>query len=178
MAELLHEAWAEIAGNPVLYIIELIQFAILVAIIVYAGKKVIGGYLTRRHDRISADVAEAAKGREALAYARSEAKAIVDEARKEAAATVRRAQAGARKALNEAKAQAEREAAVVLKQAGETVTAERRSVAEESARRFVELIPILARRYIEEELSEADRRAMIEDTIISGLKELRTAGGP
>ncbi|MFA5866743.1 MAG: ATP synthase F0 subunit B [Actinomycetota bacterium] len=176
MVEILTEAWAEIAHNPLLFLIEVIQFAVLVVIIAYGGRKIIGGYLSRRRDRIAADVAEAAKGREALAYAKSEAKAIVAEAVKDAKNIVRQAKAEAKKSHQSAQAKADEEAALIIRQAGETIEAEKREIAEESSRQFVELVPILARRFIEEELAESDRRVMIQNIILSGLKELKTAG--
>lgn len=176
MVEILVEAWAEIAHKPLLFLLEIIQFAILVAIVVYGGRNIIGGFLTRRRDRIAAEVTEALKGKEALAYAKSEAEAIVADAKKNAASIISQAKAEAKANHKVAQTKANEETDRIIRQAGETIEAEQREIAEQSARQFVELVPILARRFIEEELTESDRRAMIQKIIISGLKELKTAG--
>ncbi len=73
-------------------------------------------------------------------------------------------------------AAADAEAERVLAQARQTVEAERGRMLREAAERLVRLTSEVARRYLAEMLTEAERRAATEKAILDGLRRMERAG--
>jgi F0F1-type ATP synthase membrane subunit b/b' len=140
MREVLSEAWHEIAADPVRYLIELVQFCLLVfgvkAVAFGIGKRkgIVTNLLAERRERVRSALERAEAAPSELAEARHGAEAALATAR----ASRRRVLADAKKRAVEEEAallsSAEQEAAALLRQADEALAKERSEIARKAAK--------------------------------------------
>lgn len=172
MNELIQEVLLEITAKPLLFAVEVVQFLILVVIIRLILRRTLGSVLHDRRERIAAEVARADRADAAYAEAQLRAAAMVETARGEARGTIERARAAAQEERRTGLDQAEQEARTMLLQARQTVETETARVAGESSEELVTLIIQVARRFLDEALSESERQAVTQKLILTSLKEM------
>ena len=184
MGEVLQAALDEIATRPAAFAAEVVQALILVAIVTWAVRRLAGKRLEDRRARVAAALAEAEREEHAADDLAAEARDVVARAEVEAPRIVASARDETEKERAAAIAAVEAEAAQLVQQARQTVEREEGSVRREASERLVRLTTETARRYLDEFLSDAERRAMTEKAILETLEELdrgappRTKGEP
>ncbi len=178
MRELIQEALREIAGQPLVFAVEVVQFLLLAALVGLLLRRIVGSRLKVRRERIAAEVAKADRADAAYAEAQQRAAQIVAGARTESQRTIEAARRAAEEELRVGLEKVEQEAGAILLQAGQTIETEKEKTTAEAAERLVTLITEVTRRFIEESLTESERRAVTEKLILAGLKEMEgTASG-
>jgi F0F1-type ATP synthase membrane subunit b/b' len=175
MGELLREFLHEITAEPARFLAEFVQSLILLAILVRVGRKAARKRLDARRTRIVAELAEAEHAEGDVARLYEEARARVARAREEAPALLRQAEAKAQQEREAAIGQIEAEANELIRQSQQAVERDKARVARDSAGRLIELTTEVTRRYLDEMLTESDRRALTQKAILASLAEL---GGP
>lgn len=172
MSELIQEVLHEITAEPLIFAVEIVQFLLLIVIIRLVLLRVVGSNLKERRERIAAEVDKANRADAAYAEAQQQAAALVTQARGEAQKIIEAARAAA---LDERRAgldQVEQEANAILLQAGQAIETEKGRVASEASEQLVTLITLVIRRFIEESLTESERRAVTQKLILASLKEM------
>jgi len=172
MGELMREAFREIAASPMRYVAELIQFAVLIGLIVWFGRGKVRKRLADRQGRIAAELAEAENAVHESARIRDEARALAERPPEEGPALLRRAAQEAVSQRDAEVARLEADAAEILAQAQRTVEREKERISRESASRLVQLTTETVRRYIDEMLTESERRTVTQQAILASLDEL------
>ncbi len=175
METALHEALREIAARPASFAAEIVQFVVLVVVVGWAARRPIAARLAKRRDSIAADLAGALEAEREAEAMTAEAEAVVPRAEAEARAVVEAARERAKIERDAADAAARAEAERVLAQARDTVEAERRRALQEGSERLVRLTSEAARRYLEEMLSEGERRAVTQKAILDSLRRMELA---
>jgi len=175
MSELIQEVLHEITGEPLRFAIELVQFVLLVVIIRYLVRRSMGPPLIKRRDRIAAEVQKADQADAAYAEAQNQASLLVTEARDKARLTVEAARTAADAERQAGLEQAEQEANDILLQARQTIDTEKNRVGSEASEELISLITMVSRRYIEESLTESERRTVTQKLISASLKEMENA---
>lgn len=172
MAELFKEAVHEITGRPLIFVAEVIQFAILIGIIFGVAPRIVGKRLKERRERIIAELQEATKAKKEYTEAKKEANAIVASAKEEARQIVRAAQENAKREREAAVVQAEQETKDIILQAEQTIETEKNKVISEACEQLVSLVTVTTRRFLDEALTESERRALTQKIILSSLEEI------
>lgn len=172
MAELFKEVLHEITSKPVIFIAEIIQFAILIGIFIFAVPRIVGKMLKERRERIIAQLQEAAKAKKEYTEVKKEANAIVARAKEEARQLVREAQENAKREREAAASQAEQEAKDIILQAEQTIETEKDKIISEASEQLVSLVTVTARRFLDEALTESERRALTQKIVLSSLEEI------
>ena len=172
MKELIQEVFRQITGEPLIFTVELVQFILLVLIIRFLLPRIVGTALKERRKRIAADVEKADQADAAYAKAQEQAAALVDAARVEAQKTIEAARTAAQEERRAGLDRVEQEANAILLQAGQAIETEKERVASEASEQLVTLITLVTRRFIEESLTESERRAMTQKLILASLNEM------
>jgi len=175
MSDLIQEVLHEITGEPLRFSIEFVQFVLLVVIIRYLVRRSVGTHLTARRDRIAAEVQKADQADAAYSESQHRASLLVTEARDEAQRTVEVARIAADAERQAGLEQAEQEANDILLQARQTIDTEKNRVGSEASEELISLITMVSRRYIEESLTESERRTVTQKLISASLKEMENA---
>jgi F-type H+-transporting ATPase subunit b len=172
MRELFQEALREIIEEPVTFVVEIVQFLLLLGIIRFLLPRLVGKNLAERRKRIAAQIENADRADEAYAEAQRQAAAIMAEARAEAQ---RIREAGRTTAERERRAGLERtaeEVRAIALRAQQSVETEKNRVRSEVSEQLVDLVTLVTRRFIEEALTESERRAVTQKLILARLKEM------
>ncbi len=177
MNALIQEAFREIAAQPLIFAAEVIQFVLLAAIVGLLLRRIVGNKLKERRERITTEVEKAERADTAYAEAQQQAAALVAGARAESKTIIEAARRAAEEELRVGREKAEQEAGAILLQASQAVESEKKKVAAEAAERLVTLITEITRRFIEESLTESERRRVTEKLILAGLEEMEGASG-
>jgi F-type H+-transporting ATPase subunit b len=172
MRELLQEFVHEITGEPTIFAAEVVQFILLLVIIRMLLRRTVGRSLRERRERIAAQVEEANRAGDRYAQAESQAAAIVTEARRKADQIREHAGNAAEENRRSGLERIERDAAAVTLQARQTVDAEKARVVSKTAEQLIALIGQVARRYLEDALTESERRAVMQKLLLARLKEM------
>jgi F0F1-type ATP synthase membrane subunit b/b' len=177
MAQLLGEILRQIANEPLLFIAEVVQSAILIAIIVWAGRRYAPGRLTARKSRIAAELEAARTAESDSQRIREEAVAVVTRARESAEAIRQGARQEADKERATSAAAIEAEAHQVVEQARKAVDAELTAIRRNASERLVQLTTETARRYLDEMLGESERRLLTQKAILAFLDQVEAPAG-
>ncbi len=177
MKQLIQEAFREIAAQPLIFAVEVVQFLLLAAIVGLFLRRIVGNKLKARRERIAADVEKADRADAAYAEAQQQATALVAGARTESQKIIEAARNAAEEELRIGLEKAEQEAGAILLQASQAVETDKEKVTAEAAERLVTLITEITRRFIDESLTESERRTATEKLILAGLKEIEGASG-
>jgi F-type H+-transporting ATPase subunit b len=172
MKELIQEVLRQITGEPLMFTVEIVQFLLLVLIIRFLLPRIVGTALKERRKRIAAEVEKADQTDAAYVKAQQQAAALVAAARAEAQRTVEAARTAAQDERRAGLDQVEQEANAILLQAGQAIETEKSRVASEASEQLVTLITLVTRRFIEESLTESERRAVTQKLILASLKEM------
>jgi len=175
MKELIQEVLRQITGEPLMFTVELVQFLLLVLIIRFLLPRIVGTALKERHKRIAADVEKADQADAVYAKAQQQAAALIAAARADAQRTIEAARTAAQEERRAGLDQVEQEANAIRLQAGQAIETEKERVAGEASEQLVKLITLVTRRFIEESLTESERRAVTQKLILASLDELEGA---
>jgi F0F1-type ATP synthase membrane subunit b/b' len=178
MKELIQEVLRQITEEPWIFIVEIVQFLLLVLIIRLLLPRIVGTPLKERRTRIAADVEKADQADSAYAKARQQAAALVAAARTEAQRTIEAARTVAQDERRAGLDQVEQEADAILLQARQASETEKDRVASEASEQLVTLITLVTRRFIEESLTESERRAVTQKLILASLNEMEGTASP
>lgn len=137
-----------------------------------------GTALKERRKRIAADVEKADQAEAAYAKAQEQAAALVDAARAEALRTIEAARTAAQDERRAGLDRVEQEANAILLLAGQAIETEKGRVASEASEQLVALITLVTRRFIEESLTESERRAVTQKLILASLNEMEGTASP
>jgi F-type H+-transporting ATPase subunit b len=172
MKELIQEVLHEITAEPLIFTVEIVQFLLLVVIIRFLLPRIVGSNLKERRKHIAAEVEKANHADAAYAEAQHQAAALVAAARGEAQRTIEAAGITAQEERRTGLDRAEQEANAILLQAHQTIETDKGRVTSEASEQLVTLITLVTRRYIEESLTESERRAVTQKLILASLKEM------
>ena len=172
MKELIQEVLRQVTGEPLIFTVELAQFILLVLIIRFLLPRIVGTALKERLKRIAADVEKADQAEAAYAKAGQEAAALVAAARAEAQKTIEAARTAAQEERRAGLERVQQEANAILLQAGQAIETEKERVASEASEQLVTLITLVTRRFIEESLTESERRAVTQKLILASLNDM------
>ena len=178
MGEALRAALHEVAARPMPYLAEVVHFLVLVGVIGLVAHRPLAKRLAKRRERIAAELAEAERNERECVALGDEARGAEPRAKEDARGIVAaaRTQADEERAAGTTRAQAEAEQAIRL--AHEAVEREKTKVSAEASERLVALTAEIARRYLDEFLSEDERRAMTERAILESLEEMERGPVP
>jgi len=154
------------------FLVEFFQGCLLIAVLVIAVPRVLKPGISARVERVKAELESAEGAEEELAKAQREARRLVSLARRESRADVEHACAEAQGQRAEALAAAEQEAADIVTTAQRTVEAEKAAVVSQACDETVELVTVIARRYLKEALTEAERRDLTGKVVLSSLENI------
>ncbi len=172
MKELIQEVLRQITGEPLIFTVELVQFILLVLIIRFLLPRIVGTALKERSKRIAAEVEKADQADAAYAKAGQQAAALIVAACAEAGRTIEAARTASQEERRAGLDRAEQEANAILLQAGQAIETEKERVASEASEQLVTLITLVTRRFIEESLTESERRAVTQKLILASLDEM------
>lgn len=172
MEELLQEVLHEITNKPEVFIAEIIQFALLLGIILWLLPRVLGKKLAERQQKVVSEIREAEQIEQEYLQRKREAEEILANAEKEARQILLDAERNAEKERKIALSQIEKEVEEILSRAQQLVEAEEMKVMEETSEQLAGLVAEAIRRYVDEILSETERRSLTERIILSSLEEM------
>jgi len=155
-----------------MFTVEIVQFFLLVLIIRFLLPRIVGTALKERRKRIAAEVEKADQADAAYAKARQQAAALVAAAHAEAQRSIEAARTAAQEERRAGLDGVEQEANAILLQAGQAIETEKGRVASEASEQLVTLITLVIRRFIDESLTESERRAVTQKLILASLKEM------
>ena len=178
MKELIQEVLRQITGEPLIFAVELVQFILLVLIIWFLLPRIVGRGLKERRKRIAAEVEKADQADAAYAKAQQQAAALVAAARADARRTIEATRTAAQDERRAGLDRAEQEANAILLQAGQAIETEKGRVASEASEQLVALITLVTRRFIEESLTESERKAVTQKLILASLNEMEGTASP
>ncbi|GAO02159.1 ATP synthase F0 subunit B [Anaeromyxobacter sp. PSR-1] len=172
MGALLQAALDEVTAHPATFAVEAGQALVLIAALAWAVRRFASRRLEARREGIASALAEADRAEQEVGALHAEARDVVVRAEQEAARLVASAREEAGKARQAADAAVEAEAALLIRQASETLEREQQAARAEASERLVRLTTATARRYLDEVLTDAERRALTQKAIVAGLEEL------
>lgn len=178
--EVLKEAVREIADKPGTFIIELVQFGILlmlVKVVAFGTKKrrgMVTNMLAERRTRIAAEIARAEAGREALAAAQGEVERIAAEAEAEVSAIAREARKQARAQRASILADGDMQAAAVVASAHEALEREQAEMLQGIRDQLVEVVTQATQQMLAQGFSPAEQRTAVQKAIVSGIEGLES----
>jgi ATP synthase F0 subunit b len=175
MKELIQEVLHQITGEPLLFMVEIVQFFLLVLIIWFFLPRIVGRGLKERRKRIADQVEKADQADAVYAKAQQQAAALIAAARAEAQRTIEAARTAAQEERRAGLDQVEQEANAIRLQAGQAIETEKERVGSEASEQLVKLITLVTRRFIEESLTESERRAVTQKLILASLNEMEGA---
>jgi F-type H+-transporting ATPase subunit b len=178
MKELIQEALRQITGEPLMFTVELVQFLLLILLIRFLLPRIVGTALKERRTRIATEVEKADQADAAYAEAQQQAAALVAAARAEAQRIIETARTTAQDERRVGLERAEQEANAVLLQAKQAIETEKGRVTSEASEQLVTLITLVIRRFIEESLTESERRAVTQKLILASLNEMEGTASP
>jgi F0F1-type ATP synthase membrane subunit b/b' len=178
MSEVLHEIVTEIGADPGTFVIEIVQFLVLLAIVYVVTfgfgrrKGMVANMLAERRHRVSERVERATHADEMLAEAREQAAARTAAARHEAGTILRQARASARASRRELRAAADAEAEAIRVRAQKVLEEERDEMRVEVRDRLVGVVAQATRSLLNEGLSPHEQRQLIQSIVSSEIDRL------
>ena len=178
MVELFKEVLHEITSKPVIFVVEIVQFAALAGILAFAIQRIVGKMLRERRERIVTELRKASQVRKEYTATKKEADAVLARAKKEAREILKEAKENLTQERENAAVQAEQEAKEIVLQAERTIEAEKNQVLNETSEQLVSLVTVTTRRFIDEALTESERRALTQKIILTSLEEIESISLP
>ncbi len=160
------------------FLAEAAQSILLLGVIGWVGRGFVRRQLMERQARVAADLAATEAAEQECARMREEAAAVAARATQEAPGILSAAKEQAEKDRQAAIAQVEAEARQLVTQAEQTVESEKSRVVREASDRLTRLTAETARRYLDEILTESQRRALIQKAILDSLEEMAKGTPP
>jgi F0F1-type ATP synthase membrane subunit b/b' len=178
MQELLREVLREITAEPLRFVAEVLQSALLLGILIVAGRRFVGKRLVERQARIARELAEAETAERDGARLREEAGAAAARVAAEGAEAARALREQTNTERSASLAQLETEAREIVAQARQRVESEKERVRREASGRLLQLTTEAARRYLDEMLTETERRTVSQQAILASLQEMERGVPP
>jgi len=172
MNELIQEVFHQITDEPWMFMVEIVQFLLLILIIRLLLPRIVGTTLNERRKYITAEVEKADQADVAYAKTQQQAAALVTAARAEAQRTIEAARIAAQDKRRAGLEEVEQEANAILLQAKQAIETEQGRVASEASEQLITLITLVIHRFIEESLTEGERRAVTQKLILASLDEM------
>jgi F0F1-type ATP synthase membrane subunit b/b' len=160
----------DIAAQPAPFLAELVQSALLLGVIWWFGRRWAGKRLRERQAKVASALAEAGQAERDSVRLREEARVLAEGLASEAAEIIRTAKEQAERERDAAIAQVETEAGELITRARQSVEREKVRVLQEGSDRLVHLTSEAARRYLDEILTESERRALMQKAILASLE--------
>jgi F-type H+-transporting ATPase subunit b len=172
MEELFKDAIHEVTGQPLVFAAEVVQFLLLVVMIRFLLLRTVGKTLKERRERIAVEMEKASRADKEYAEVQKKAASIEAEAHAEAQRIIGAAQAAADERRRTGLEQAEHEADAIILEAQKTIKTEKDRVVRETSEHLADLVMLVTRRFIDEALTESERRALTQKLIRIRLKEM------
>jgi F0F1-type ATP synthase membrane subunit b/b' len=153
-------------------LVEVLQSVLFLSLVAWAGARFLRKRLSDRQARVARELAEAAAAEGDRARLLEEARATGARVAGEIAELVRTINQQAEQELQAAQAQVETEAQEVVAQARQSVDREKEHVRRDASARLLALTTEAARRYLDEMLSESERRAVTQKAILASLEQI------
>jgi len=171
-AELFQEAGREVLS--VQFLVEFFQGCLLIAAIAFFVPRLLGPGIAARAQRVKTELDAAETADAERAKAGREAKRIVSAARRESKSALTQACGEVEAERSGALSAADQEAAEIVAVARRTIEAEKAAVVAQVCDETVVLVTVVARRYLREVLSDAERRDLTEKVVLSSLERMDT----
>ncbi len=178
MEELLRQVLSELAADPVRSLVELAQSLLLLVALAWAGRRFARRQLAARQAKVAAEVAAAGTAERDGIRLQEEARGVAGRIEQQVADILRAAREQAEQERQTSLARIETDAGQLLRQARETVESESNRVVREASDRLIRLTAVAARRYLDEVLTESQRRTLIQRAILESLEEMTGAPVP
>lgn len=178
MGELIGEVVHEITAYPLTFVAEVVQFIALVLIIKAIAfgfgkrKGVVSNMLAERIERIRSELSDAEAAEAARSSAAKEARSIVRQAKAESRQVGEVAAQSAEEERAAILESAQEEASAIVAQAEEVIARERAEALGTVRSQLVELVTAATRSVMNEGLSPAEQRTLIEKAVLDGLEDL------
>lgn len=177
MRDLMRELLEEVAVRPIAFAAEVVQSLLLMVVLVWAGRRYAARALGKRHEQIAAALAQAANDAEQSVKLREEALAVLQNAATASADIVRQAQESAAQERTSSVSETDTASREMVAKAQNTVAAEKDHIRRAAADQLVRLTSDIARRYVDEFLTDAERRALTRTAIEVALQRLAPTAG-
>ena len=178
MEELLRRVLSDLADNPLRTGVEMAQSVLLLVIVVGAARYFARRQLAARHSRIATELAAAEAAERDGATLETQARDVGAKIEQQVGEILRAAREQAEQERKASLAQVEADAGQVIVQARQSVESEKNRVVRESSERLVRLTAEAARQYLDEILTENQRRTLIQRAILQSLEEMSGAAAP
>lgn len=178
MEELLRQVLSDLAANPVRSAVEVLQSLLLLVIVVWAASKFARRQLGERHSRIAAELTAAETAEREGTGMEAKARDLAAGIEQQVAEVLRVAHEQAEQERKTATAQVAADAEQAVVQARQSVEREKQRLAREASERLVRLTAEAARRYLDEVLTENQRRTLIQRAILESLEEMSGTAAP
>jgi len=175
MEELLRQVLGDLAANPVRSAVEVIQSLLLLVIVAWATSKFARRQLAERHSRIATELAAAEAAERDGTGLEAKARDLATGIEQQVAEVLRAAREQAEQERKTSMAQVTVDGEQAVVQARQSVEREKERVVREASERLVRLTAEAARRYLDEVLTENQRRTLIQRAILESLEELSGA---
>jgi F0F1-type ATP synthase membrane subunit b/b' len=189
VSEIIREFVGEIAGDPLRFVAEVVQFVVLVAIVwvVAVGwgsrRGFVANMLAERGERIRASVRSIAESEAELAQAREDAAQAVKAARAEARAALTDSKRDAAALEIEGRAAADKEAELIASRAEQAIKNETAEMHADLREQLIDVVAQATRAVMSEHMTLLEQRELIEESIVaslqgSGLEAAKRPGRP
>jgi F0F1-type ATP synthase membrane subunit b/b' len=169
MSELLQEALREIGAAPLQFAAEAAQSLFVIGLLWWFGRRWLIRRLAERREGIVQALAGADEAERESVRMSEESLTVVAQAQEAASAMLQGAREEAGREREVALAAMETGAGQAVEQARASVELEKASIRRETSERLVRLTTEAARRYLDEMLTEAERRTLTQKAILSVL---------
>ncbi len=160
------------------FIAELLQSLALLLVLGWGARRFARPRLVTRRETIAAALTDADAAERESVRLREEAEAVAQRAARDAPALLRTAEERARQERQDSISRIEGEALEIVAQARRSVAGDKERVRREASVRLVRLTTEAARRYLDEMLTEADRRTLTRKAILETLEEIAPESPP
>jgi F-type H+-transporting ATPase subunit b len=175
MEELLRQALRELAADPARSLVAVAQSLLLLVALAWAGRKLARRQLAARQAKVAAELAAAETAEQDGIRLQEEARGIAGRVEQQVADILRAAREQAEQERQTSLTGIEADAGQLVRQARETVESEKNRVVREASDRLIRLTAAAARRYLDEVLTETQRRTLIQRAILESLEEMTGA---
>lgn len=172
MEELFKDAIHDITGQPLVFAAEVVQFLLLIVMIRFLLLRTVGKTLKERRERIAVEMEKANRADKEYAEAQKQAASIVAEAHADAQRIIGASLAAANERHRTGLEQAEHEANAIIIESQKTIKNEKDRVVRETSEHLTDLVTLVTRRFIDEALTESERRTLTQKLILTRLKEM------
>jgi len=175
LSEIATEIGYEYVHEPMRMLAEIVQFLVLLGIVwvvaIGFGKRrgFVANMLTERQTGVAARVERASHASEALAEAKSEATGVTRKGRAEARTLVTDAKKECAALEESARAETDADCARIEERAQSALATEHQEMLLELREQLVELVSSATRSIMNEQLTAAEQRALIEQTIVGSI---------